>query len=69
MIIYNSTINIPSSQKKKHKYRNPVGRGINQTRRTKAKASPKKKCKVKKCKLKKKNIKYLKSLGLKVQVN
>lgn len=68
MIIYNSSINIKSSRQKDHKYRNHSGFGYIQSRSDKVK-TPSKRCKVKERKLNKKNIKYLKSLGLKVKVN
>lgn len=68
MIIYNSTVNSKPLEGRNHKYQHHFGSGNNQSRTVEVKTSPKKLCKVKKHKLNKNNIKYLKSLGLKVKV-
>lgn len=68
MIIYNSNVNSKPFQGRNYKYQNHFGSGNNQSRAVKVKTSPKKLSKVKKLKLNKNNIKYLKSLGLKVKV-
>lgn len=63
MIIYNSS---EDSSRKTNKYQEHIGFDNNYSRSVKVKTSSKKAHKVN---LSKKNIKYLKSLGLKVKVN